>query len=181
MCGKSVVSSLIEEFKIDTSKLIILILDVSDDLVFQFSKKLAQRVGKTYEQLWKETGKSNIRTFSQFYPGYFKKANCMLFLSAMNGVDRVLTRRIPGAKPPRIIFNYIDQNTAIIRYQSHRDFSYYFLGLLKGTSEFFGDPIELEILDQGSSPSRNFIEVKVRSTKPYGKSNRIFRSSPRTN
>jgi methyl-accepting chemotaxis protein len=167
--GESVVSSLIEEFKVDTSKLIIPTLDVPDDLVIQFSKKLAQRVGKTYEELWEETGKNNVRSFSQYYPGYFKKDNCMSFLSAMDGVHRVLTRRIFGAKPPRIIFNYIDPYTAIIRYQSHRDFRYYFLGLLKGASEFFNDPIGIEILDQGSSSSGSFIEVKVRSTKPYGK------------
>jgi len=43
------------------------------------------------------------------------------------------------------------------------------LGLLKGASEFFNDPIEIEILDQGSSSSGSFVEVKVRSTKPYGK------------
>ncbi|QAV32398.1 Methyl-accepting chemotaxis protein [Fervidobacterium changbaicum] len=171
--GDNVVNSLIEKYKIDTSKLLIPINDISDNVVVEFSKELAQRVGKTYEQLWEETGYNNIKTFEKFYPSYFRKDSCMSFLSAMDGVHRVLTRRISGAKPPRIIFNYIDDRTAIIRYQSHRDFRYYFLGLLKGASEFFNDPIEVEILDQGSSNSGSFIEVKVRSTKPYGRTIRL--------
>lgn len=167
--GDAVVNSLIEEFKIDTTKLLIPTNDVADDVVYQFSKKLAQKVGKTYEQLWEETGYNNIKSFYAAYPGYFKKDGCMSFLSAMDGVHRALTRRISGAKPPRIIFNYIDERTAIVRYQSMRDFRYYFMGLLKGASEFFNDPIEVEILDQGTTSSGSFIEVKIRSTKPYGK------------
>ncbi|MGB9795845.1 heme NO-binding domain-containing protein [Fervidobacterium gondwanense] len=167
--GESIVESLIEEFKLDKTKLLIPINDVSDELVMEFSKRLAQKVGKTYEQLWEETGYNNIRSFHDAYPSYFKKNNCMSFMSAMDSVHRALTRRISGAKPPRIIFNYIDQNTAIVRYQSHRDFRSYFLGLLKGASEFFNDPLKIEILDQGSSPSGSYIEVKLHSTKPYGR------------
>lgn len=93
----------------------------------------------------------------------------MSFLSAMDSVHRALTRRIKGAKPPRIIFNYVDERTAIVRYESTRDFRSYFLGLLKGASEFFNDPLKVEILNQGATSSGSFIEVKVTSTKPYGK------------
>uniref|UniRef100_A0A7C4CH03 Chemotaxis protein n=1 Tax=Fervidobacterium thailandense TaxID=1008305 RepID=A0A7C4CH03_9BACT len=167
--GESVVESLVKEFNLDTSKLLVPSNDVPDELVVRFSKALAQRVGKTYEQLWEETGYNNIRTFHSFYPGYFKKEGCMSFLSAMDSVHRALTRRIKGAKPPRIIFNYVDERTAIVRYESSRDFRSYFLGLLKGASEFFNDPLKVEILNQGATSSGSFIEVKVISTKPYGK------------
>ncbi len=167
--GDSVVNSLVEEFKIDTSKLIVPTNGVSDDLVVNFSKRLAQKVGKTYEQLWEETGYSNIRTFHSVYPSYFRKEGCMSFLSAMDSVHRSLTRRISGAKPPRIKFTYVDEKTAIVRYESSRDFRYYFMGLLKGAADFFNDPLTVEILDQGASASGSFLEIKVKSTKPYGK------------
>jgi len=167
--GESAVNSLIDEFKIDTTKLLIPTNDIPDDLVYQFSKRLAQKVGRSYEELWEETGYQNVKSFHEVYPGYFRKNGCMSFLSAMDGVHRVLTRRISGAKPPRIIFNYIDERTAVVRYQSNRDFRYYFLGLLKGASDFFNDPIQVEILDQGTTGSGSFLEVKIRATKPYGK------------
>jgi len=167
--GESAVNPLIDEFKIDTTKSLIPTNDIPDDLVYQFSKRLAQKVGRSYEELWEETGYQNVKNFHEVYPGYFRKNGCMSFLSAMDGVHRVLTRRISGAKPPRIIFNYIDERTAVVRYQSNRDFRYYFLGLLKGASDFFNDPIQVEILDQGTTGSGSFLEVKIRATKPYGK------------
>ncbi|MGC8819703.1 MAG: heme NO-binding domain-containing protein [Fervidobacterium sp.] len=167
--GESAVNQLIDEFKIDTFKLLVPTNDIPDDLVVKFSQRLAQKVGKTYEQLWEETGFNNIRSFHSFYPNYFKKNGCMSFLNAMDSVHRALTRRISGARPPRIIFNYIDEKTAIVKYESTRDFRYYFLGLLKGASEFFNDPLKIEVLNQGSSNSGSFIEVKIVSTKPYGK------------
>lgn len=167
--GESVVNSLVDEFKLDTSKLLIPTNDIPDDLVVNFSKKLAQRTGRTYEQLWEETGYNNIKAFHSAYPSYFKKEGCMSFLSAMDSVHRALTRRITGSKPPRIKFTYVDEKTAIVRYESSRDFRHYFLGLLKGAADFFNDPLTVEIIDQGFSASGSFLEIKVKSTKPYGK------------
>lgn len=167
--GESKVDEVVKQFNIDTAKLLIPTNDISDDLIVQLSRTLAQKVGRTYEQLWEETGYNNIRTFHNYYPGYFKKEGCMSFLSAMDSVHRVLTRRIKGAKPPKIIFNYVNERTAIVRYESHRDFRSYFLGLLKGAAEFFNDPLKVEVLNQGSTPNGSFIEVRVTSTKPYGK------------
>ena len=167
--GESIVDNLVQEFNIDRTKLLIPTNDVPDELVVRFSEKLAQKVGKKYEELWEETGYHNIRSFHSFYPNYFKKEGCMSFLSALDSVHRALTRRITGAKPPRIIFNYIDEKTAIVRYESRRDFRYYFMGLLKGASEFFNDPLKIEVLNQGKTDSGSFIEVKIISTKPYGK------------
>jgi len=77
--GESVVNSLIEEFKVDTSKLIIPTLDVPDDLVFQFSKKLAQRVGKAYEELWEETGKTMSGHFRNFTQDTSKRTTACRF------------------------------------------------------------------------------------------------------
>ncbi|MFN6991912.1 MAG: heme NO-binding domain-containing protein [Fervidobacterium sp.] len=167
--GESVVNALVEEYNIDTGKLIVPTNDIPDDLIVRYSQKLAQRTGKSYEQLWEETGYHNIRSFHSFYPNYFKKEGCMPFLSALDSVHRVLTRRIKGAKPPRIKFTYIDEKTAIVRYESSRDFRSYFMGLLRGASDFFNDPLNVEVLAQSADSSGSFIEVKIKSTKPYGK------------
>ncbi|HPZ17731.1 MAG TPA: heme NO-binding domain-containing protein [Fervidobacterium sp.] len=167
--GEKVVDSLVSEFGIQTNKLLIPTNDISDDLVIKFSRALAQKVGKTYEELWEETGYQNIWSFYSFYPSYFKKEGALSFLSAMDMVHRSLTRRIKGAKPPRIIYNYIDEKTAIIRYESNRDFRDYFLGLLKGTADFFSDPLKVEVTKQGLTNDGSFLEVRIAATKPYGR------------
>ncbi|MEN6514870.1 MAG: heme NO-binding domain-containing protein, partial [Fervidobacterium sp.] len=81
--GDKVVDSLVSEFNIETSKLIIPTNDVPDDLVVRASRSLAQKVGKTYEELWEETGYQNIWSFHSFYPSYFRKEGVLSFLSAM--------------------------------------------------------------------------------------------------
>ncbi|ABR30284.1 chemotaxis protein [Thermosipho melanesiensis] len=167
--GEKVVNELIESFNLNTEVLLNPINDVEDNFVVKFSQELSKKVGKTYEQLWEETGFENIFTFRSYYPGYFKKDGILSFLSVMDMVHRALTRRIKGAKPPRIIYTYIDEKTARIRYESKRDFRSYFIGLTKGASKLFDDPVELEILNQGSNSSGAFIEIKVKATKPYGK------------
>jgi len=58
--GDKVVDSLVSEFNIETSKLIIPTNDVPDDLVVRVSKSLAQKVGK----LTKNFGRRQvIKTF----------------------------------------------------------------------------------------------------------------------
>jgi methyl-accepting chemotaxis protein len=168
--GENIVNELSSKFNLDEQNLLIPTNNVPDELVVNFSRELAKKVGKTYEELWQETGYHNIKSFHSFYPSYFKKEGVLSFLSAMDSVHRALTRRIKGAKPPRIIYNYIDEKTAVIRYESHRDFRNYFLGLLKGAADFFNDPLKIEILKQDMNSNGSFIEVKVTATKPYGKS-----------
>lgn len=167
--GEKVVEELISKMNVDKAKLLNPINDVPDDLVVRFSRTLAQRVGKTYEELWQETGYKNIWSFNRFYPGYFQKDGVLSFLSAMDMTHRALTRRIKGARPPRIIYRYIDERTAIVKYESTRDFRSYFLGLLKGAGEFFNDPLNIEVLSQDANANGSFVEVKIIASKPYGK------------
>ncbi|ONN27568.1 chemotaxis protein [Thermosipho affectus] len=167
--GESLVDSLINEFNVDLDILQSPINDVDDEMVIRFSRKLAEKTGKTFEKVWEETGYENIKSFHKYYPGYFKKDGILSFLSTMDMVHRALTRRIKGAKPPRIIYKYIDEKTAIVRYQSNRDFRSYFLGLVRGASDFFKDPITTEVLDQGTNNSTSFVEIRIKASKPYGK------------
>ncbi len=168
--GEKVVDSLLEEFGIDPKKVFTPTEDVSDDLVVRYSQRLAQKVGKSYEQLWEETGYNNIKSFYKFYPSYFRKENMLSFMSAMDSVHRALTRRIRGAKPPRVIFELLGTNKARIRYESTRDFRSYFKGLLKGSADHFNEKMSYEIIAEGKKPDGgSFLEIIVTSDKPVGK------------
>ncbi|HAA82326.1 MAG TPA: chemotaxis protein, partial [Thermotoga naphthophila] len=143
--------------------------DVPDELPVNMSRELASRKGITYEELWYKTGKENLKTFFEHYPEYFKKTSFLSFMAAMDMVHRVLTRRIKGAKPPRIFFKLLSSRKALIRYESKRNFKNYFLGLMETASEFFDDPIKYRVLREGSDNGRNYLEVEVEATKEYGK------------
>ncbi|AIY87333.1 MULTISPECIES: heme NO-binding domain-containing protein [unclassified Thermotoga] len=143
--------------------------DVPDELPVNMSRELASRKGITYEELWYKTGKENLKTFFEHYPEYFKKTSFLSFMAAMDMVHRVLTRRIKGAKPPRIFFKLLSSRKALIRYESKRNFKNYFLGLMEAASEFFNDPIKYKVVGEGSIDGRNYLEVEVEATKEYGK------------
>lgn len=142
--------------------------DVPDELPINMSKQIAQAKGLSLDELWYKTGRENLYTFFEHYPEFFKKPSFLSFMAAMDAVHRVLTKRIKGATPPRVFFKLTSDRSAIIRYQSKRNFKKYFLGLMESASEFFKDPIQYKVISEGTVDGQNYLEVEVRATKPYG-------------
>lgn len=167
------VAAVKKEFRIPEDKVFSPLEDVSDQMVMDFSKKLAQLANTEFDELWKKTGKENIQSFFRWYPGYFKKPSLLSFLNAMDVVHKILTRRIKGANPPRVFFQLKTPTRATLRYQSKRDFRNYFLGLLEGASAHFKEPIELINPVLGNENGQFFVEVDIVAQKPYGTSVRL--------
>ncbi|MDI3473604.1 MAG: hypothetical protein PWQ72_2070 [Pseudothermotoga sp.] len=167
--GKDITAILKEKYNIPKSHIYNPIEDVPDELPINISKDLAKSIGMDFDTLWYRTGKENLRTFFEHYPDFFKKPGFLSFMAAMDAVHRALTKRIKGAKPPRVFFELLDNKRARIRYESRRNFKRYFVGLMESASEFFSDPIEYKIIDDGSRDGINYIEVEVKATKTYGK------------
>ncbi|MEJ5229518.1 MAG: heme NO-binding domain-containing protein, partial [Pseudothermotoga sp.] len=142
--------------------------DVADELPINMSKQIAQAKGISLDELWYKTGKENLYTFFDHYPEFFKKPGLLSFMAAMDAVHRVLTRRIRGATPPRVFFRLKSDRSAVVRYQSKRNFKKYFLGLMESASEFFKDPMQYRVISEGTTDGQNYLEVEIRATKPYG-------------
>ena len=170
--GQDFVNDLLSQIGISKNKHFSPFEDLEDDKVFQMLDLASKKSNKSKEELMKELGKNNIYTFKKYYPNFFKRKGLLAFLSTMNDVHKSLTKRINGAKPPAIEFEIIDSNSAYIIYRSFRDMRYYFLGLLEGSSELFGEKIDYEIIDQGKSETGSFMKIKLKSEKPYAKINK---------
>jgi methyl-accepting chemotaxis protein len=167
--GEDYVNQLLTEIGIPKDKHFSPFEDLEDSKVFKLLDLMSKTTNKSKEELMKELGKKNIYTFKKYYPNFFRKKGLLSFLSTMNDVHKSLTRRIKGAKPPAIEFEIIDNNSAYITYRSFRDMRYYFLGLLEGSAEVFGEKIEYEIIDQGNTDQGSFLKIKLKSEKPYAK------------
>jgi methyl-accepting chemotaxis protein len=142
--------------------------EVPDDLPINMSKRIAEAKGLSLDELWYKTGRENLYTFHEHYPGFFRKSSFLSFMAAMDAVHRVLTRRMKGARPPHVFFKLTGERSAIIRYQSKRNFKKYFLGLMESVSEFFKDPIQYKVVSEGTIDGQNYLEVEVKASKPYG-------------
>ncbi len=171
--GDKLVDKAMNKVNIPTDKYFTPTEEVEDKKVFSMVDTISSGTGKSKNDILKDMGKKNINTFYSYYPKFFKRESLLSFLAAMNSVHKSLTKRIPGAKPPKIDFEIEDEKTAIVRYSSFRDMRYYFLGLLEGAAEYFNDKMEYDVLDQGSDNNGSFIKVKVKSSKPYAEIKKI--------
>jgi len=167
--GDKLVKEISVKMGVDPNKAFTPLEDFDEKRLKEISSAIISKTGVSEEEFWKKTGNQNIQTFRKWYPEYFKKPGVMSFMAAMDMVHKILTRRITGAKPPRIFFTQRDATSANIVYKSHRSYAYYFIGLLEGASKHFNDPTQITIINKGKSDTGGeFIEIEIKTTKPYG-------------
>lgn len=131
--------------------------DVPDDIALDIVKHLASSLNKSLDEVWMEIGIDNVKTFSQDYPAFFMQSNLYSFLKSMYDVHVVVASRIKGAKPPLLHMEAVGSNTAIMTYKSNRGMFAYFKGMLEGSSRYFKEPIEVDVLEQ----TPDFLKIKI--------------------
>jgi methyl-accepting chemotaxis protein len=135
-------------------------------------KKLVEEISKltnhSTSNIWRNIGKSNINSFSKWFPSYFQRSNTKSFLLMMDDVHTQLTKMIKGAKPPRLLATDIGEKEIEIKYVSKRGMFDYFLGLLDGCGEFFNEKLEIKELERGSENENQFLRVSISFEKGLG-------------
>ena len=124
--------------------------EVDDAKPKSFVSYLAERTGKSQDEIWLAIGKDNVRTFAQSYPAFFRQESLYSFLRSMYDVHVVMVKRIPGAKPPELLISPISEYGAILSYRSHRGMFGYMKGLLAGAADYFKEDIKTEIVESSS-------------------------------
>lgn len=173
--GNDVVDKAFEKYGLKPDHIFSPLEDVDDKMAVGMVEFIGQKVGKNTEQIWEIMGRENIRTFAEFYPGFFRHENAYHFLKSMNDVHAIVMKRFKGATPPVLDLSPTDSNTALLVYRSKRQMGDYLMGLLKGVFEHFNEKADVKLI------SKNGPEIKIELTfsKPisYTKSyklNKIF-------
>ncbi|MFW5991908.1 MAG: heme NO-binding domain-containing protein [Halanaerobiaceae bacterium] len=141
--GEDIVNKAKNNSSWDEELIITPLMNIEDKKAFDLVETMAQEAGKSPGELWQEIGQQNIYSFSKWFPSYFEGRQLKNFLMMMDTVHKQLTKMIPGANPPGLKAREINNNTIEITYSSQRGMFDYFLGLLKGSSEFFSEPIKI--------------------------------------
>ena len=131
--------------------------DVEDAKPKNFAKELSALTGKSEDEIWFAIGKDNVLTFFHAYPAFFRKENLYSFLRSMFDVHVVMTKRLPGAKPPELLIKPISSTEALLSYRSQRGMFGYMKGLLAGAAEQFKEAIKTEIV----ASSTDSMSVKI--------------------
>lgn len=150
----------------DMDRIITPLEDIPDDEIFSVFQYISKKFNKPVENIWRNVGRENINSFHKWFPSYFERYSLKGFLMMMDDVHSQLTKFIKGANPPRLIAKEIGEKEIQITYQSKRGLFDYFLGLLEGSSTFFNEKIEYNIIDSGTmEDGRKFLIVNIKLEK----------------
>lgn len=144
--------------------------DVDDDKPRRLAVYLAEHTKQSQDEVWLAIGRDNIRTFAQVYPAFFRQENLYSFLRSMYDVHVVMTKRIPGAKPPELLVEPLNERQAVLSYRSQRGMFGYLKGLLVGAAEYFGEDIATDIIAATDDSMRIKITFPqpIANTRHYG-------------
>jgi methyl-accepting chemotaxis protein len=155
--GEDLVNEALEHHGISPDKIFTPTEDIEDSKALGFVNYIANKIGKDPSEVWRQIGIGNIETFSKDYPAFFRYKNLYSFLKSMYDIHVVVTKRIPGAKPPILTVEPLDKNKAIMTYSSPRGMFAYFHGMLEGASRYFNEDIQVEILEE----RKDFTKISV--------------------
>lgn len=155
--GDDLIDKALESVSFPKNKVFTPTEDVDDTKAKGIVKYIAQALKKDEEDTWMEIGMDNVTTFSEDYPAFFMQKNLYSFLKSMYDVHVVVASRIKGAVPPILHMKAVDKHIAEMTYESNRGMFPYFLGMLKGSSRYFKDDIEIETLEK----TDNFLKIRI--------------------
>lgn len=145
--GENTKNSILTKEGWNPNKLITPLEEIEDAKIMSLMNAFAKHEGVKSEDMWKKLGQNNIASFYKWFPSFFDKSSAMGFLLLMDKIHTQLTKMIPGAKPPRLIPEELDEKNMIMTYKSKRGLHDYLMGLIEGVGKHFNEKIEAKIID----------------------------------
>ncbi|GAB6086556.1 heme NO-binding domain-containing protein [Alkaliphilus crotonatoxidans] len=164
--GEEIVRAAVKSVDWQENRIISPLEDIPDEEIFSVFQFVSDHTQEPVNQIWRKVGNQNIKTFQAWFPSYFERYSLKGFLMMMDDVHGQLTKIIKGANPPRLLAREIGEKEIEITYISKRGLFDYFLGLLEGSSAYFNEKIEFNILDTGyTEDQKAFMKVNIRLEK----------------
>lgn len=154
--GDDSVNKAMEHVGWRTSKIFLPAENVEDTKVKEAIADIAKSNNIDVKHLWREIGLDNINAFYKDFPAFFQHENLYSFLKSMFDVHVVMTKRLPGAKPPLLSIKPISQREAIFEYKSERGMFDYLKGMIEGSAKFFNEKVKVDELEK----SNNYVKFK---------------------
>ncbi|MFL0269158.1 heme NO-binding domain-containing protein [Candidatus Clostridium radicumherbarum] len=155
--GDSVVDRAMEAGGWSSGKIFSPAENVDDDKIKQAISAIAKSQNLDIKDLWRSIGRFNLKSFAEDFPAFFEHENLYSFLKSMYDVHVVMVKRFPDAAPPHVVIEPISNNEAIFSYESKRGMFDYFLGMLDGAIETFGEKVGIDEIERSS----NSLKVKL--------------------
>lgn len=122
------------------------IVNYDDKQFMEYVNQLAQKIGKSVDDLWYELGAFflNSETVMTTYSHFMKNISARDFLLNMDKLHIQITKSLAGATPPRFDYEDVTDKSFIMVYKSPRRLYSYFKGVTQGTLNYFRERAKLE-------------------------------------
>ncbi len=166
MYGEESINKALNEVGWQVDRIISPLEDINDDEVRKFFSSVARKVNREESVILRELGRQNIFAFKKWFPSYFERKSLRGFITLMDDVHTQITKKVKGARPPRLFVKELSSTELELQYVSYRGFFDYFLGLLEGSAEAFQEKLEWSELERGKTPEgAGTLAVKLKFEK----------------
>ncbi len=147
--GEDAWKQILEKIGYKNAPFYTLVSDVPDDKVLAAVKVACDVSNLSLQEVADLFGEYWMMEFApRIYKGYFILSDSARdFLLKMDWVHSEAVRRMKNAKPPRFTYEWENENTLIMGYNSERNLMDIFIGLVRGVGKKFGEEMEVERID----------------------------------
>jgi hypothetical protein len=143
--GQKVWKQILAEALDDEFAMFVAGADVDDEKVTALLASTMSVLNMTLSEAADAFGEHWVNRFARkMYGAYFERSkSAREFLLRMDEVHRATTERMDGATPPRFTYEWKDDNTLIMGYESRRGLIDLMVGLIKGVGTCYGEKLEV--------------------------------------
>lgn len=147
--GKAPWEKSLDDAGFGKTSLILPISDVEDAAVVKLVGSLCKNLNLTLAQVANAFGDFWVNDYSQRIYGQFyaKSATAKDFLLNLDEVHERITESLKNSRPPQFKYEWKDDKTLIIHYQSHRGLIDLAVGLVRGVGKHYRENLRVAKLD----------------------------------
>ncbi len=143
--GEGKWKEILKNAEIEKEPLLLHVTDVDDSIFMEIVNSIMNVLKISFEQVCEEFAEYWINVYApRFYKSYFDRAkNAKEFLLLMDYAHSSTTKDLPGAHPPRFSYEWKNDKTIIMGYQSKRNLIDLMVALIKSVGKFYNEPLKV--------------------------------------
>jgi methyl-accepting chemotaxis protein len=130
-----------------------------DAVIMQMASLAAEGCNKKPRDILHGFGFFTPARFNKYYKKYFRTKDLREFLLSLNAIHAEVAKDMPGVEPPRFEISQ-DGSELVIEYRSKRGLFDYFEGVIKGTSDFFGQKADVSVTPMDKERAKASIRLR---------------------
>lgn len=142
MAGKESWLQILEQSGLNKSQLFLPIADIDDEIAHKLFVTTSKVMNITWEQACDAYGDYWVNVYAKpLYSQYYDVKTAREFLLNMTELHDHITRSIKNSRPPHFTYDWEDENTLLMGYQSHRGLIDLMIGLIRGVGKCFNEKL----------------------------------------